>query len=50
MRLFENRSFSTRPTDLHNLEQGISVEVIAITPATLLRVMENILNPVIFKN
>jgi len=45
MRLFGNRSFSTRPTDLHNLEQGISDEIIASTPATLLRVMENVLNP-----
>jgi hypothetical protein len=44
MGIFENRRVSTCPTDLHNLEQGISDDISAITPAMLLRVMENILN------
>jgi hypothetical protein len=45
MGLFENRSVSTRPANLHNLKHGISDEISAITPAMVLRVMENILNP-----
>jgi hypothetical protein len=45
MGLFENRSVSTRPTGLRNLKHGISDEINAITPAMVLLVMENILNP-----
>jgi hypothetical protein len=45
MGLFGTRSVSTRPADLHNLKRGISDKINAITPAMILRAMENVLNP-----
>jgi hypothetical protein len=36
------KCFKTRPTDLNNLEQRISREINAISPAKLLRVIENV--------
>jgi hypothetical protein len=38
--------FQTRPADIHNLKQRISVEINAIPPAMLLRVMGSVLNRV----